>query len=268
MNIRDRLNVSFLRALVRSPEGRRHVLSLVADAEHSGEARVFDAMLAYVGRADAEGARSGEASRADAQLARTIQKHRDDEIRHEALFRACIARQGVGPFEVPRELRIMDRLDPAVGGFVGRAIDDGRGVMEAYLILQVLEERAVCQFPLFVEAFDEVDPETARVFERVARDEERHLLYCQAIARRYAPDEATLTSTLARFRLAEARVFRKNQAANLQHVLARRYVEGAFVRAAWRLVSAVAGAVAGLPTTRFARAPRASGAPSAQASLA
>lgn len=240
MLVRDRLNLTFLRRLVRSPEGRKHVLAQVADAEHSGEARVFDAMLAWVQREN------------DDRLARTIAKHRDDEIRHEALFRACIARQGGAPPPVLPELRIMDRLDPAVGGFLERAIEDDRGIMEAYLVLQVLEERAVTQFPLFVEAFSSVDPETARVFEAVAKDEERHLLYCHAIARRHAPDTETLTSTLAQFRIQEAKAFRDNQRANLRYLLEAGHVEGALMRAVWRSLDVVATAIAGLPLTRFA----------------
>lgn len=239
--IQERLLLAFMRELVNTPEGRKHVLSQVADAEHSGEARVFDAMLAWVDR-----------EKADAQLARTIEKHRDDEIRHEALFRACIARQGGAPMNTPPELRIMDRLDPAVGGFLERTVEDGRGIMEAYLILQVLEERAVSQFPLFVTAFAAVDPATAKVFEEVAKDEERHLLYCHAIARRYAPDEATLVSTLARFRVKEAEVFRDNQKANFGYVLANGYIAGRFTRVMWRAIDGVAGAVAGLPFTKFA----------------
>lgn len=238
-SVRENLQLSFIKQLLRTPEGRRHLLTQVADAEHTGEARVFDAMLAY--------------TKEDPSLARMIEKHRDDEVRHEALFRACAIRQGVPPRPVPTELGLMDALDRAVG-FSERAIVDGRGVMDAYLVLQVLEERAVAQFDLFIEAFREVDPETSRVFEEVARDEARHLRYCHAIARRYAPDDATRAARLAELRAIEADITHANQIANLRYILAEGYVDGALRRIALRAVGELASRAFGPPITPIARA--------------
>lgn len=238
-SFRNRLNLAYLRLLLRTPEGRKHVLSQVADAEHSGEARVFESMLAYTAH--------------DAALARRIAKHRDDEIRHEALFRACVARQGGSAPELPSELMMMNRLDAAVG-FITRPIEDDRGVMEAYLVLQVLEERAVEQFALFIEAFRAVDPETARVFRDVARDEERHLRYCHAISARYAPEEATRRARLAELRRIEAQVYQDSQEANLHYTLEHGFIESAVVRATWRAIGKAASTFGELPYTRFAAA--------------
>ncbi|MFO0673101.1 MAG: ferritin-like domain-containing protein [Polyangiaceae bacterium] len=240
-NVRDALHLTFLRQLLRTPEGRRHLLTQVADAEHTGEARVFDAMLDF--------------TKDDEKLARTIAKHRDDEVRHERLFRACAERQGVPPREVPPELGLMDALEARVG-FSERAIVDGRGVMDAYLVLQVLEERAVAQFDLFIDAFREMDPETARVFEEVARDEARHLRYCHAIARRYAPDDATRAARLAELRAIEADITHANQIANLRYILAEGYVDGAARRLALRVLGEIASRVSGPPFTPIARAER------------
>ena len=155
------------------------------------------------------------------ELQRRIRRHQADEIRHAELFRGCLARTGVAAEEVPAELRIVDRLDAALGGFLERPITDRSGVMEAYLILQVIEERAVTQFPVFIQAFADTDPETARTLAEVTRDEERHLLDCEAISRKYAPSEEARLVALDRLRIAEARVFKANQGANLRHTLGR-----------------------------------------------
>lgn len=73
LSLRDRLDLSFLRFLLKSPEGRQHVLSQVADAESSGEARIFEQALARV---------------EDADLQRMIRRHQADELRHAEIFLA------------------------------------------------------------------------------------------------------------------------------------------------------------------------------------
>src|SRR5258706_2576497 len=122
LSIRDRLNLAFMRRLIRTPSGRAHVLSQVADAEGSGgEGRIFDNALSRV---------------EDPELRRMIEKHRDDETRHEQLFLACLARTCVEPEVIPEELKLIGRLDHAMGGVLDRPIVSARGVMEAYLLLQ------------------------------------------------------------------------------------------------------------------------------------
>src|SRR5262249_14517676 len=142
----------------------------------------------------------------DEKLARMIEKHETDEVRHAALFNERLRANGFDPGPVPDHLRLLDRLDRKLNVFA-RPIENDRDVMEAYLLLQVIEERALTQFAVMIDAFREVDPETAEVFEQVACDEERHLRYCHAISRRYAPSEAVLNETLARFRQTEAECF-------------------------------------------------------------
>jgi rubrerythrin len=204
--IRQALTLSYLRHLASTQAGRGFILSQVADAESSGESQVFEQALAKVD---------------DPQLAGMIRKHQADEIRHAALFLACEARNGLPPRTVPAELKLIDRLDQRLGHPLSRSIESSEGVMRAYLLLQVLEERAISQFEQFIAAFREVDPQTAAVFEEVRADEERHLKYCHAISRRYAPDETTRLSALARMRQAEAEAYRENQAANMQFTMAR-----------------------------------------------
>ena len=201
----EKLMNRWLTHLCGSPEGRAHMLNQVAEAESNGESTIFERALARVD---------------DPELAKMIRVHQADEVRHAALFHECLARTGIDPGPAPPELRIIDRLDRALDGFFDHAISDRKGVMEAYLLLQVIEERAVTQFPVFERGFRAAgDAHAADTFAAVARDEERHLRYCHAIARRYAPDTRTHDETLARFRTVEAQAFQENGRANMQHTL-------------------------------------------------
>lgn len=223
MNLRDRMSLRFMRHLVATPTGRAHILGQVADAEGSDEAAIFDRALSRV---------------EDPELRKLIGKHKADEERHERLFRARVAATGVALPPVPEELKLIHRLDAATGHFLERPIEDGRGVMEAYALLQVIEERAIRQFTLMERAFRPVDAESADTFAAMARDEERHLKYCEAIGRRYATDETSRQSTLRRFRRVEERAFRANGAANLRYVLERGYLRaGVVAQLCWRALS-------------------------------
>jgi rubrerythrin len=182
----------YLRRLVATPRGRSFLLSFMTDAEESDEAGVFDHLLARVD---------------DPELRKMVRVHRDDETHHAEMLRACVVRQGVPAEPVPAGLRIVARVDRMLGGFAARFVGDERGVMEAYVLLQVIEERAVRQFPGIVRALRPVDPASADTVARVLRDEERHVRYAKAISRRYAPDEATLERTVRRFREIEERAY-------------------------------------------------------------
>lgn len=206
MNLREGLTLRFLGRVIASPEGRAHLLNQLADAEGNGENGFFDRVLSHVD---------------DPALQKMIAKHRDDELRHEQLFLAARDKTGIDPGPVPDELKLIDRLDRAVGNFFAQPIRDRRGVMEAYLMLQVVEERALTQFALIERAFRRVDPDTADVIAGIARDEERHLKYCHAIARRYAPSPEAQRDTLAELRRIEARCFADNGRANLEYLFDR-----------------------------------------------
>ena len=233
-----RLQLAFTSRLVATPEGRAHVLATVADAESSGEAVIFDRALGQVD---------------DPELQALIRKHRADELRHEQLFRDRLAKTGVAA-TVPPELRIIDRLDRAVGGLLGQPIVDARGVMRAYLLLQVIEERATTQFPVMAEALRPVDPGAAATFDVVLADEQRHLKYCQAIAQRYAPSEEERVATLREFRQAEAEVFKENQIASGAYVLDRGLMGRGAQVWGWRLLLGLAARRDKLPFTSFADA--------------
>lgn len=233
---RDVVDFWFMEKLMSTPAGRHHVLSQVADAETSGEARIFEQALAKVD---------------DPDLQRMIRRHQADEIRHAELFYARVDATGIPRTVVPESLQILQKLDDALGNPLERDITTREGVMEAYLLLQVIEERAITQFAKFIEVLELHDPETAEVFKAVQKDEERHLLYCHAVSKRYAPDEETRLAALERLRLAEAKAFHENQMANVKHVLSYKLIPGALRRFGWRIFTTAARAVPVLPLTRF-----------------
>jgi rubrerythrin len=251
MDLRNEIVERFTRRLLATPEGRAHVLNQIADAESNGESQVFEHILEHVD---------------DAQLRKLVEKHQADEVRHEKLFRACVERNGVQQGPVPSHLKLIDRLDAATGGFFQRDLDKTTGVMEAYLLLQVIEERAITQFTVFERLFREIDPVIADTFVEVARDEERHLKYCHAISKRYAPDELTRQSTLKRLRELEARCFAENSAANMEHVFDNGYFDGGPV-AKWvfKAMAALGNRSGELPYTAYADDDHSQGALVAQA---
>ncbi|MBK7859398.1 MAG: ferritin-like domain-containing protein [Archangiaceae bacterium] len=226
MTLVERLTVMFLKKLMQRPEGRAHFLAQVADAENNDEGQVFAALK--------------ERAKSDPELHRLVARHAADEERHAELLNARALATGVPRPQVPDSLKILHRLDEALGGFFRQPIQSDEDVMRMYLLLQVIEERAVTQFPMFKVALAPVDPESARVFEQIEADEERHLKYCQAIARRYAPSEAVHEQTLQHFRKVEWKVFAQNSNRNLKHVLDHGLVPLTLLeRAAWRVVSSI-----------------------------
>lgn len=238
MTLRERVTLAFMKRLLGTAEGRAHLLNQVADAESNGENQVFEHVLAHID---------------DPKLRKMVEKHQADEIRHEQMFRACVERTGIQPGAVPSHLKLIDRLDAAIGHFFQHPITDATGVMEAYLLLQVVEERAVTQFALFEQVFRDIDPVIADTFAEVARDEERHLKYCHAIARRYAPNAETHDETLARFRSLEARCFAENGQANMEYTFARGWFKGgAISKWFFRQIQQVGLRSGSLPYTTFA----------------
>ena len=242
MDLREWLTLRFTRRLLSTPEGRAHVLNQIADAESNGENHVFEHVLKHVD---------------DSALRKMIEKHQADEIRHEQLFRACVERNGIVPHPVPSGLKLIDRLDRAVGGFFEHDLDATTGVMDAYLLLQVIEERAITQFTVFEKVFRELDlpigPVIADTFVEVAKDEELHLKYCHAISKRYAPDELTRQRRLKELRELEARCFAENSAANMEHVFQKGWFDGGpAVKWMFKTLQSLGNRRGELPYTAFA----------------
>ncbi len=231
MPLADRVGLNFMRHLVSTAAGRAHLLTLVADSERNDEGRIFAALEKYD----------------DPWLARVVTRHRDDEARHAALLEARITANGAGRPQLPASLDMLGQLDQALDGLMSHPISTRDDVMRAYLLLQVLEERAVSQLPLFVEAFAEVDPETSAVFAQLLCDERRHLGYCHAIALRYAPSLNAHDQTLTHFRRVEARVFARGTMTNLSWVLDCGLLAVAGMAGAGWQVLAQVGSVVSLP---------------------
>jgi hypothetical protein len=175
-------------------------------------------------------------------------------VRHARLYRDAAERQGVPLKPVPSELKLIDRLDRAVGGFLDAPIESDADVMEAYVLLQVIEERGITQFKLLEQAFRPVDAESADVIAEIARDEERHLLYCQAISKRYAPDEETRLAALERLRDLEAQCFADQSAAMTSYVFDRGLFSGGPVARWFFSTLQGLGQRQGLPYTTYAEA--------------
>lgn len=210
--------------LAASPRGRTFILKFLVAAEEADEVGVFDYLLA---RVDDQGLRD------------LVRRHHDDELRHAQVFRACLERQPIPAAAVPDPPSILDYLDRELGGLATSFVRDGRTVMEAYALLQVLEERGAAQYPLMANALEPYDSVSANTIREVAKDEARHIKYAKAIGKRYAPDEATLAATLERFRVAEARAFeRHGQAFLRQAIHGDLLAVGRLERTAWRLMLA------------------------------
>ncbi|MFO0631898.1 MAG: ferritin-like domain-containing protein [Nannocystaceae bacterium] len=222
----------FLSRLLRRPRGRALLLTMLADAETSDEGAVFAALHERVD---------------DPELRRLTRRHADDELRHERMLRACAARQGVSPAPVlPPELSVTHCIDAHTGGIATGFLAGRSSVMEACLLLQVIEERAVRHFPRVVAVLRRFDPESAAVLEQVWRDECRHVGYAHAVARRYAPSPEALARTLAAIRTAERRAFAEFDAALLRTAIEGGWLEaGALERWAWRGIAALGRALPG-----------------------
>ncbi len=199
---------AFLQQLVATSDGRQHMLSVSVDAEEGDEGGIFEQLAEVVD---------------DPQLRQLVERHREDEVRHAQLFRACLSRLGLEKVPVPDELKIIRQIADAVGG--GRqGVRGANDVMMTYALLRAIEERGVEQFPLIADAFRRVDPETADVYMSVARDERGHVRYCEQIGRHYAPDQATWEQALTDARALEAAAFTRAGLANLAYCGERGWV--------------------------------------------
>ncbi len=222
MNLEQMVATTMMKPILRTPRGRALLLAQTAEAEDNGEAVLFDQALEWVD---------------DPRFRKMIERHQSDEIRHGRMFRECARRQGVDVGALPDELKVLEHLDVACDGFFSRPLSSIEDVVRAFALLQALEERAVVQFAFFGPLFGRYDPETGAVFAEVAKDEARHLLYCRAITRHYAPDAQSLEAELARARRAEAVAFRKTEKATAAHLDRMEVIESPILRAVWRALT-------------------------------
>ncbi len=239
MTIRDRLSMAFMKRVIATPEGRNHILRELADAEGNGENGFFETILAKVD---------------DANLRQVIQKHKADELRHEQMFLECAERTGIAAEPLPDSVKYVERIFQTVG-FYEKPIETHEDIMRAYLLLQAVEERSVVQFKLMEQVFREAgDVITAQVFVAIGKDEERHIKYCQAVAKRYAPDAAMHKKALVEMRELEARAFSDNGRANMDYTFSRNWFDGGAVTK-WFFRTLTSLNRDSLPLTPFAQEP-------------
>ena len=167
------------------------MLSISVDAEEGDEGGVFDRLAECV---DVPA------------LRRIVLRHRDDEVRHAALFRGCLARLGLEKEELPDSIRVIRQIaDDARDR--DRRIETADDIVRTYALLLAIEERGVERFPRIAEAFRPHDPETADVYLQIARDERGHVRHCNRIGAHYAGDEARWQEAVGEARAVEAAVF-------------------------------------------------------------
>lgn len=198
----------FLSELVATSAGRQHMLSIAVEAEEGDEGHIFDQLADCVD---------------DPKLRSLVVRHRDDEVRHAALFRGCLDRLGLEPVPIPDGVKLIRQIAAAVGG-VERGVHTVDDVVATYAMLLAIEERGVEQFPLIADAFRTVDPETSEVYLRVARDERGHVRYCETIGRHYAGD-GVWQQAVAVARALEAAAFEATTLANLEYCIEQGWVQ-------------------------------------------
>jgi len=213
LDIERHLRRAFMRRLVSTARGRQHVLSLMVAAEEGDEQGVFDALAM---RAD------------DVELQKLVRVHQEDERVHAQLYRDCLTRTGLEYVTVPDDLMIIRHVGRTAGGVFAEGVATGTtealrsraDVMNTYALLLAIEQRGVQQFPLIGAEFRRLgDHLTADVFDRVTRDEARHVRYCKAIGRRYADSDAAWEAAVATYARIEDRAFKEVGMSTIAHAL-------------------------------------------------
>ena len=203
MNIDMLISKTITKQVLKSAHGRAFILNTVADAEDNGEAVFFEEAQAVLD---------------DERFKKMVQRHQEDEIEHGRRFRARAEAQGVPLLPVPDDVKVLDHMDDLMNGEFSKSVKTKEDLFVGYTALQAIEERAITQFGMYEELFRPLDPETADVFGRVRRDEERHLRYCAAITRHLEPDARRREETLDRLRKIEAEAFARVETAMSRHL--------------------------------------------------
>jgi len=171
--------------------GRGHFLNIAAQAEAS-DATFFDALVDLV----------------ELKHLRLIERHRADEERHASILRECVLANGVEPYPVPAHLQYFETLVDSTHGFMRDLSNTENGIMKAYALLQVAEERAKEQYEYIEPLIRPHDSMAADALVIIARDEAKHIKYCQVLSNYYAPDPKTLSAFTNYYRWIEDGVFR------------------------------------------------------------
>lgn len=194
------LFLHFWSRLAATPQGRRHIYSFALAAEEGDEHGVFDLLAESV---------------AAAEHKKLIRVHQADEERHAGLFRECLQRMGASAEEIPHELRIIRRMGSA---FSAESDASGR-VVELYAMLRAIEVRGVEQFPIIAEALRPYDAFGADIFLRVARDEKRHVGFCDIVGGKEAASPGAWQEKVNHYSAMERRAFFTHGLVSLRHAI-------------------------------------------------
>jgi hypothetical protein len=197
------LNRRYLYSVARDVDALRFFLNNAADAESNGEGTIFTRVKPYL----------------DGQIAKLVDRHSADEVRHEAMLEKALHSLGGVRSEVPAELRMVERMGEAAGNIFDRELTGPEDVAKAYLLLYAVERRAIERFTLMEEALREVYPEIADVFAQIGKDERTHMKYCVAVSKDALPDETAWTKMRDEMVELEATVFTKNSRAFMKHMI-------------------------------------------------
>ena len=191
-NLSLTMNRRFLRSVVRDPGSMNFFLQTSANEEGNGEGMVFERVKKFV----------------DGPIAKLVDTHASDEVRHEAMILAQLARRGGQNTFVPDDFKMVDAMAKAAGNIFDREFTNAEDAAQAYFLLYAIERRAIERFTLMLEALEEVgDLELANLYRTIAKDERVHMRYCVAATRAMVPDDAKWTAMRDRFVQLEAEVF-------------------------------------------------------------
>jgi hypothetical protein len=156
--------------LTRSPAGCAFTLAQAAEAEAAGEALVFERLENH----------------APDKLKPLIRRHYADERAHAELLREAVQGCGEPSPVLSPELNIVHVLDRQLGGpLLSGSICSDEAAIRVYVIVELLERRAVREMGLLAEALAAQGRPEAKMLMRIRADEGRHIRYCRAALRLY-----------------------------------------------------------------------------------
>lgn len=202
--ITERLSRYYLRKLVATRRGRAHLYNFAAEVEDGDEGEIFEQLADAV---------------TDRRMAKLVRRHAADEEGHAGLFREALRRTGESPPPIPDSLQFIRRIN-AMTGLFERGVQDATDIVEVAAVLRAIEQRAVDRYPLIGALLREVgDDFGADAFATVARDEARHVRYCDALGRHHAENDVAWRRQVRRYRRIERRAFYQHAPTDVRYAI-------------------------------------------------
>jgi len=219
----QRFFLRFMRKLGSTVDGQRFMISQLVETEAmaNGEGNMFPRLLDYVD---------------EPRLHGLIQRHYDDEVRHEGLYRDVIQRIDSN-VDAPQDIMVMRLLESMTRSFTDDPVTCDRDVFESYLFIQALEEQAEIDLPLLAGVFDSIDPVIAEVIRSVARDEKKHVRWCDPVVEAFAESPDDLRRSRRKFRAIAEFAHHRHNLLGADYAYRNGLVKGgALGRWAWRVL--------------------------------